>query len=80
MQTSFSELKYAAKKRQTRRDRFLTKTEAVTLWVVLMNIIAPHYPSGGGCVGVAAVMVMSRSVDASMYFVYPTAQFGAGGS
>jgi transposase, IS5 family len=30
MQSSFSELEYAAKKRVTRRDRFLTEIEAVT--------------------------------------------------
>ena len=33
MQTSFSELEYAAKKKQTRRDRFLSEIEAVTPWV-----------------------------------------------
>ncbi len=49
MQTSFSELEYAAKKKQTRRDRFLAEIEAVTPWVVLVNTISPHYPSGGGC-------------------------------
>lgn len=30
MQSSFSELEYAAKKKQTRRDRFLAEIEAVT--------------------------------------------------
>jgi IS5 family transposase len=49
MQTSFSELEYAAKKKQTRRDRFLAEIEAVTPWVVLVNTIGPHYPRGGGC-------------------------------
>jgi len=29
-QASFSELEYAAKKKQTRRDRFLSEIEAVT--------------------------------------------------
>ena len=47
MQTSFSELEYAAKKKQTRRDRFLAEIEAVTPWAVLVNTIAPYYPSGG---------------------------------
>ena len=48
MQTSFSELEYAAKKKQTRRDRFLSEIEAVTPWVELEKAIAPHYPSSGG--------------------------------
>ena len=32
MQPSFSEMEYAAKKRQTRRDIFLTDIEAITPW------------------------------------------------
>jgi IS5 family transposase len=48
MQTSFSELEYAAKQKQTRRDRFLAQIEAVTPWVALTQAIAPHYPSSGG--------------------------------
>ncbi|MDD4960235.1 MAG: IS5/IS1182 family transposase, partial [Gallionella sp.] len=44
MQTSFSELEYAAKKRQTRRDRFLADIEAITPWTSLVQVIAPHYP------------------------------------
>ena len=48
MQTSFSELEYAAKKKQTRRDRFLSEIEAVTPWTALIDTVAPHYPSSGG--------------------------------
>jgi IS5 family transposase len=48
MQTSFSELEYAAKKKQTRRDRFLTEIEAVTPWLALVNTVTPYYPSSGG--------------------------------
>ena len=48
MQSSFSELEYAAKKRQTRRDRFLAEIEAVTPWPSLAKVIAPYYPSSGG--------------------------------
>jgi len=47
MQSSFSELEYAAKKRVTRRDRFLAEIEAVTPWLSLTNVIAPYYPSRG---------------------------------
>ena len=48
MQTSFSELEYAAKKKQTRRDRFLSESEAVTPWAELGKAIAPYYPSSSG--------------------------------
>ena len=48
MQTSFSELEYALKKKQTRRDRFLAEIEAVTPWVILEQTIAPFYPNSGG--------------------------------
>ncbi len=47
-QASFSELEYAAKKKRTRRDRFLAEIEAVTPWVELERTIAPFYPSSGG--------------------------------
>lgn len=48
MQASFSELEYAAKKRQTRRDRFLNEIEALTPWSALVSKIARHYPNTGG--------------------------------
>ena len=48
MQTSFSELEYALKKKQTRRDRFLAEIEAVKPWVILAQTITPFYPSSGG--------------------------------
>ena len=48
MQTSFSELEYAAKKKLTRRDHFLAAIEAVTPWAALEAEIAPFYPKGEG--------------------------------
>ena len=48
MQTSFSELEYAAKKKQTRRDRFLSDIEAVTPWAALTATLVAHYPNSGG--------------------------------
>ncbi len=48
MQASFSELEYAAKKRVTRRDRFLREIEAVTPWSALAAEIEPFYPMGEG--------------------------------
>lgn len=48
MQTTFSELEYAAKKKRTRRDRFLADIEAVTPWPALVAVIEPFYPKGDG--------------------------------
>lgn len=48
MQRSFSDLEYAAKKKVTRRDRFLSEIEAVTLWLVPIEAIESFYPKGGG--------------------------------
>jgi transposase, IS5 family len=48
VQTSFSELEYAAKKKQTRRDRFLADIEVVTPWLALVAAIEPFYPKSEG--------------------------------
>ncbi len=48
MQTSFSDLEYAGKKKQTRRERFLAQLEAVTPWAQLEAALAPFYPAGKG--------------------------------
>ncbi len=48
MQASFSEMEYAAKKKQTRRDRFLVQIDAVTPWAELERTLTPFYPSSGG--------------------------------
>ncbi len=45
-QASFSDLEYAAKKKQTRRDRFLAEIDAVTPWRELVAVCEPHYPKG----------------------------------
>lgn len=45
-QTSFSDLEYAAKKRRTRRDRFLGDIDEVTPWPELIAVIEPFYPKG----------------------------------
>jgi IS5 family transposase len=46
MQSSFSELEYAAKKKATRRDRFLAEIEAVTPWTDLVTVLDSFYPKG----------------------------------
>jgi len=48
VQTSFSELEYSLKKKQTRRDHFLAEIEAVTPWAALEKTLVPFYPSSGG--------------------------------
>lgn len=48
MQSSFSELEYAGKRKQTRRDRSLAEIEAVTPWSALEAEIELFYPKGGG--------------------------------
>ena len=48
MQASFSDLEYAAKKKVTRRDRFLGEINTVTPWAALVAEIEPFYPKGEG--------------------------------
>ena len=45
-QKSFSELEYSAKRKQTRRDRFLAEIEAITPWSELVQVLEPFYPTG----------------------------------
>lgn len=47
MQSSFSELEYATKKKVTRRDRFLAEIEAITPWSGLVDALEPFYPTTG---------------------------------
>jgi len=46
-QATFASLAFAAKKKQTRRERFLAEMEQVVPWSALVALIAPHYPSAG---------------------------------
>lgn len=45
-QVSFSQVEYAVKKKQTRRDRFLTEMEQVVPWARLVARLQPLYPKG----------------------------------
>ncbi len=47
-QTSFSDLEYAGKRKQTRRECFLTEMEQVVPWSGLVALIEPLYPKAGG--------------------------------
>jgi IS5 family transposase len=45
-QASFAEVEYGAKKKQTRRDRFLADMEQVVPWARLEERLRPLYPKG----------------------------------
>src|SRR5437763_7824986 len=45
-QGSFAEPEYAGKKKQTRRDKFLTEMEQVVPWARLVDRLRPFYPKG----------------------------------
>jgi IS5 family transposase len=62
MQKSFSDLEYAAKKKLTRRDRFLAEIDKVTPWGKLHQMIEPFYPKVTGAgrppIGLARMLRM----------------------
>ena len=43
-QASFAELEYGAKKRKTRREKFLERMERLVPWQELEDTVRPHYP------------------------------------
>ena len=43
---SFSQAEFAAKKKTTRREKFLLRLESVIPWVKLLAVIEPFYPKG----------------------------------
>ena len=45
-QPSFAQAEFATKKKITRREKFLTRMEAVIPWAKLLAVIAPFYPQG----------------------------------
>ena len=45
-QGSFSQVEYAGKKKQTRRDRFLAEMDQAVPWSRLVARLAPLYPKG----------------------------------
>ena len=45
-QISFSQAEFATKKKITRREKFLTRMEAVIPWAKLLAVIEPFYPKG----------------------------------
>jgi IS5 family transposase len=45
-QTTFAHAEFSAKKKQTRRERFLARMEEVIPWAQLLAVVVPHYPKG----------------------------------
>jgi IS5 family transposase len=45
-QPSFSQAEFAAKKKVTRREKFLARMEAIIPWTRLLAVIEPFYPKG----------------------------------
>jgi len=45
-QTSFTHAEFAAKKKTTRCEKFLSRMEGVIPWKQLLAVIEPHYPKG----------------------------------
>ena len=45
-QTSFAQSEFTAKKKQTRRERFLGEMEVAVPWARLVALIEPFYPKG----------------------------------
>ena len=45
-QTSFAQSEFAAKKKQTRREKFLAEMERAVPWARLVALIEPFYPKG----------------------------------
>lgn len=45
-QQTFSDLEYASRRRQTKRENFLNSMDAIIPWSQWVEIIRPHYPKG----------------------------------
>jgi len=69
MQSSFSNLEYAAKKKLTRRDRFLAEIDAVTPWAALAAVLDLFTPRvrgrGRPPIGLESMLRMYKWGDAT---------------
>jgi transposase, IS5 family len=46
-QISFTDAEQAAKKKTTKREKFLSQMDAIVPWSTLLKVIQPHYPQAG---------------------------------
>jgi len=47
-QRGFSDFEYAGKRKQTRRERFLSEMDQVVPWAGMLGLSEPFYPKAGG--------------------------------
>lgn len=59
-QLTFSSAAYSAKKKVTRREKFLAEMEAVVPWARMEALIAPHYAKGPSAKGGRVPIPLSR--------------------
>ena len=46
-QLSFSDVEYAGKRKQTRREKFMEEMECVVPWEALLGLTEPAFPKAG---------------------------------
>ncbi len=66
MLKSFSDLEYAAKKKLTRRDRFLAEIDSVTSWDKLHKLIEPFYPKVEGASRLPTGLARMLRIDVAL--------------
>jgi len=59
-QITFADAEYAGKRKQTRKELFLTEMDRVVPWKGLIALIEPHYPKGEGGRPAYPLMAMLR--------------------
>ena len=59
-QMTFADAEYAGKRKQTRKELFLTEMDRVVPWQGLIGLIEPHYPKGEGGRPAYPLMAMLR--------------------
>ena len=68
-QLSFSDVEFGAKRKQTRRDKFLAEMDAVIPWARLVALVEPFYPKGKLC--------QCFGTDRLQFYIRPVVQVGA---
>jgi IS5 family transposase len=67
-QLSFSDVEFVAKRKQTRREKFLSMMNQVIPWARLMALIEPVYPKGKGGRPPYALQTMLRTHFMQQWF------------
>ena len=64
-QMTFADAEYAGKRKQTRKELFLSEMDRVVPWKGLIALIEPHYPKGEGGRPAYPLMAMLRVIPVS---------------